>query len=120
MIDQADILIGVFILVLAFLLLFIGSSSDGQPHWLDIKELRKIAGENRDLNRRVDDFIDAGRSRGNLEEFMSSLRIAAQEAEIKLLHAKAGIVNPSGSDRLMAIQILAIQEQNAILKNAKQ
>jgi len=93
-------------------------SSDDGTQRIFIREARKIAGDNRDLNKSIDDFITNSAPRESKEEFLSSLRKAATEEKIQSIYLEAGIANPSGADRLMAMQIVVIQEQNEILKKS--
>ena len=82
-----------------------------------IEEARYIAGENWVLIKRIDEFLSIGALRESREDFLHSLHKAAEEQKMESIYLEAGIDNPSSTDRLMAIHIAAIKEQNTILKN---
>ncbi|MCC7684781.1 hypothetical protein [Janthinobacterium sp. FW305-128] len=112
-----------FVCILLFiaLIIFISMVSDfvssyGAPSEIYINEAREIAGSNLVLQERINDFLANGAPQEKRDWFLSSLRIAADDAKIKSIFLKAGIDKPSGTDRLMATQVLALQEQNALLK----
>ncbi|CAN7747543.1 hypothetical protein [Duganella sp. LjRoot269] len=86
-----------------------------------ITRAQEIAGASPVLQERLSTFLASGPTRGEMADFLSSLRSTAAEdllkERIEAICRVAGIEQPSGSDRLMAMQIGLIQEQNTILQN---
>lgn len=81
---------------------------------------REIIADSSQLKERLNNFVGTSPNRGQMNEFMDYLHTAVAEERVmrKIEHICriSGIVNPTGSERLMAMQIGLIQEQNALLK----
>ncbi|MCC7684742.1 hypothetical protein [Janthinobacterium sp. FW305-128] len=94
----------------------------GKPAGDDqVARAREIVGSNQELQNRIDTFLAAGATRGQMTDFLSSLRSAVAEEQLKkkinTICRLVGIDQPSSADRLMAMQIGLMQEQNSILQN---
>ncbi|WP_199028856.1 hypothetical protein [Ralstonia sp. ASV6] len=86
-----------------------------------IKRAREICGESEVLHAKLDAFLNENPTRGSMVEFMSELKEgglkAEMEANILRICASVGIDQPTGTDRLLALQIGLLQEQNEALAN---
>lgn len=86
-----------------------------------ITRAQEIASGSPVLQERLTTFLASEPTRGEMADFLSSLRSTAAEEVLKerieAICRVAGIEQPSSSDRLMAMQIGLIQEQNTILQN---
>lgn len=82
---------------------------------------REIIGNSPDLKAQLDAFLASGPTRGQMLDFLSLMRSAASEEQlrqkIESICRVVGIERPSNTDRLMAMQIGLMQEQNAILQS---
>ena len=80
---------------------------------------REICGHSELLNARLDEFLKTKPTRGQMVEFMSELRETglkeAMEANISRICKSVGIEEPTGTDKLLALQIGLLQEQNEAL-----
>lgn len=67
----------------------------------------------------LDALLASNPTRGQMVEFLESLRIEIEAADVKKrimrICEAAGINEPTSTERLMAVQIGLLQEQNAIL-----
>lgn len=85
-----------------------------------IARARELVGNSRALQQRLDEFLRASPTRGQMLEFLETLHKEAES--VKLLERTdticqaVGIQQPTGADRLMALQVGLIQEQNSLLK----
>ncbi|WP_219118435.1 hypothetical protein [Janthinobacterium sp. UMAB-56] len=97
----------------AFLCMVLSGSKHSHEYYIGIA--RKIAGTNPILQRSLDNFPAALAPCADKEEFLSTLRCAAQtiaqEEKIISVCQRAGIENPTGLERLMALQIAENQER---------
>lgn len=67
----------------------------------------------------LDALLASNPTRGQMLDFLESVRIEAEAAEVEQrinrICKAAGVTEPTGTERLMAMQIGLLQEQNAIL-----
>lgn len=84
-----------------------------------INRAREICGRSAALNTKLDAFLIGKPNRGQMVEFMTDLKTTglqqAMEANIARICKSVGIEEPTGSDKLLALQIGLLQEQNAAL-----
>ncbi|MGY6257289.1 hypothetical protein ACXIVK_27910 [Paraburkholderia caledonica] len=82
-----------------------------------VTRARELCGASGALNARLDGFLKTGPTRGQFIDFLEQLKSATQQekldANIAHICALVGIENPTGTEKLLAIQIGLLQEQNA-------
>lgn len=82
---------------------------------------QEIVGTSADLQHRLDSFLASHPTRGAMNDFLASLRTLSAEEQIAMKISSicrvAGIDEPNGAERLMAMQIGLMQEQNSILES---
>lgn len=70
----------------------------------------------------LDKLLASNPTRGEMVEFLASLHVEVEaanvEQRIKQICKAAGVVEPTSTERLMAVQIALLQEQNAILSRS--
>ncbi|WP_207002604.1 hypothetical protein [Trinickia mobilis] len=84
-----------------------------------ITRAREICGKSEALNAKLDQFLGTKPTRGQMVEFMNTLKTAGRqeemEASILRICRSVGIEEPTGTDKLLALQIGLLQEQNDLL-----
>ncbi|WP_175011325.1 hypothetical protein [Burkholderia lata] len=79
-----------------------------------IARAREICGSSATLNRLVDDFLLGEPNRGQMLDFLEHLKAVnnKEEVEAKILQicSLAGIESPTGTDKLLAMQVGLLQE----------
>lgn len=87
-----------------------------------IARAREIVGNSRVLSQRLDAFLGENPTRGQMLEFLETLHLEAETVKVRerldLIFHIAGIEHPTGSDRLMAMQVGLLQEQNTLMKRS--
>lgn len=82
-----------------------------------------LTGASADLQDQFASFLQTNPTRGQMNEYIGKLRASVGEEQLKLkietICRVAGIERPTGADRLMAMQIGLLQEQNAILQEGQ-
>ncbi|MGF6605073.1 hypothetical protein P3T23_009834 [Paraburkholderia sp. GAS448] len=91
-----------------------------KPAGLDqINRARELCGNSAALNAKLDTFLDGKPTRGQMIEFLNDLKEhglkEAMEANILRICKSVGIEEPTGADKLLALQIGLLQEQNEAL-----
>jgi len=91
-----------------------------KPAGLDqIDRARELCGQSAALNAKLDTFLSGKPTRGQMVEFMNELKETglkeAMEANILRICKSVGIEQPTGTDKLLALQIGLLQEQNEAL-----
>lgn len=86
-----------------------------------IERARQIVLESPSLQERLNALLQSNPTRGQIVDFMQSVHAQTDrdkfERRINAICKTAGIEQPSSSDRLMAMQIGLLQEQNALLQS---
>ncbi len=86
-----------------------------------IARAHEIIGDSPQLQQRFATFMATEPTRGQMLEFLETVRDEAQKVNLReridAICQAAGIEQPSGADRLMAMQIGLLQEQNVILRD---
>ncbi|WP_180727802.1 hypothetical protein [Paraburkholderia largidicola] len=89
-----------------------------------INRAREICGTSVSLNAKLDAFLNERPNRGQMVEFMNELKETGlkenMEANILRICKSVGIGEPTGTDKLLALQIGLLQEQNAALASLAQ
>jgi len=74
------------------------------------------------MRKHLDALLASNPTRGQMVEFTESLHAEAAKAQleqrINAICKAAGIENPTGAERLMALQVGLLQDQNVILNRA--
>lgn len=80
---------------------------------------RELCGRSVALHSKLDAFLRGRPTRDQMQEFLEYLSGPGQlegiELDIRRICKAAGVDEPTGSDRLMAMQIGLLQEQNELL-----
>lgn len=89
----------------------------GQPVGMDqINRARDLCGQSTALNGELDAFLGSRPNRGQMLDFIETLKLGglqrAMEANIARICESVGINEPTGTDKLLALQIGLLQEQN--------
>lgn len=81
---------------------------------------RELCGRSRELNAKLDAFLGTGPTRGQMIDFMEELKTvglkAEMEANVLRICNSVGIEEPTRTEKLLAIQIGLLQEQNEALR----
>lgn len=84
-----------------------------------VTRARELCGTSGTLNAKLEEFLETGPTRGQFIDFLEQLKSATQQekldADIAHICALVGIENPTGTDKLLALQIGLLQEQNAAI-----
>jgi hypothetical protein len=84
-----------------------------------VERAREIVEAYPNLQESLTSFVASRPTRGQMTDFLASLRAAVAgeqlKAKVETICRTAGIEQPSGAERLMAMQIGLLQEQNSIL-----
>ena len=82
---------------------------------------REIIGSSGSFNAKLESFMASNPTRGQMTDFLENLRVSVAEHQLKqkieLICRAAGIEEPTGEHRLMAMQIGLLQDQNGILQS---
>lgn len=81
-----------------------------------IDRARELCGRSPELHAKLDGFLESGPTRGQMVDFMNDLKEhglkEVMEANILRICKSVGIEEPTGTDKLLALQIGLLQEQN--------
>ncbi|CAN7786562.1 hypothetical protein LJR034_008704 [Caballeronia sp. LjRoot34] len=84
-----------------------------------INRARELCGRPVALNAKLDAFLNGKPNRGQMVEFMNDLKTTGlqqqMDANIARICKSVGIEEPTGTDKLLALQIGLLQEQNEAL-----
>ncbi|WP_157659507.1 hypothetical protein [Burkholderia ubonensis] len=84
-----------------------------------INRARELCGRSDELNAKLDSFLNGRPNRGQMIDFIEELKATglkeAMEANILSICRSVGIDEPTGTDKLLAMQIGLLQEQNDTL-----
>jgi hypothetical protein len=91
-----------------------------QPAGVDqMSRARELCGKSETLHAKLDAFLHGKPSRGQMLEFLEELRATGAreqlDANIQRICESVGIGEPTGTDKLLAMQIGLLQEQNETL-----
>lgn len=82
---------------------------------------QEIVSTSTDLQDRLSSFLASNPTRGEMNDFLASLQTMAAEEQVAIkistICRAAGIEQPTAAERLMAMQIGLMQEQNSILES---
>jgi len=94
--------------------------ADGTPSHEQYSRARELCGDSEALHAELDALIKTMPTRGQVLDFLEGLnkrkQQQAMEAELLRICQVVGIESPSPQDRLMAMQIGMLHEQNEILQ----
>lgn len=86
-----------------------------------VARAQEIVGTSAALRDRLNSFLATNPTRGAMNDFLASLRTLSAEEQIAMKISSicrvAGIDEPTGAERLIAMQIGLMQEQNSILES---
>lgn len=95
------------------------SGADLPPDMDQLNHARELCGRSDALHAKLDALLDTKPTRGQVEAFMTYLNTTGLkeelEANILRICESVGIASPTGSEKLLALQIGLLQEQNAAL-----
>lgn len=90
-----------------------------RPGMDQISRARELCGESADMNAHLDAFLGTQPSRSAMIAFMDELKTTGMKKEMQAKIARicesVGIDSPTGTDRLLALQIGLLREQNEAL-----
>lgn len=96
-----------------------------QPAGMEqINRARELCGLLPELHAKLDEFLDRKPTRGQMVDFMGDMKAhglkEAMEVNILRICKSVGIEDPTGTDKLLALQIGLLQEQNEALATLAQ